>query len=240
MTKVLILDTETTGLDKRSHSIVEVAAISVDLRYKKIESQRAGLIYAVTNLDSENLTGITQEMLDGVKNATDDPFDTIKLMANYCDCIVAHNAEFDKGFVEARGIILKGRNNLPLEWICSYRDLEYDLPTINKKLGTLAEAYSVNSGGAHRALADVTMLAQVLFKLPNIEEQIIRAIENKKKPEIKIISLAHYDRKDDVKRAGFRWDPQNRIWWKSIRAANENELRNIIDILGFDVKILTH
>lgn len=237
MTKVLILDTETTGLDNRSHSIIEVAAISVDLRHKKIESQRAALIYAVTNLDSENLTGITQGMLDGVKNATDDPFDTIKLMAKYCDCIVAHNAEFDRGFVEAKGIILMGKNNLPLEWICSYRDLEYDLPTINKKLGTLAEAYGVNSGGAHRAMADVMMLASIFFKIENIDEQIKKVLSDRTKPLYKIISLAPFEKKEDVKKAGFRWDGGLKQWWKTVRAADEDELFNIISVLNFDVKI---
>ena len=237
MNKILILDTETTGLDPKNDSIIEVAAILVDLNHKKIECQRSGLIYALTNEDSEKITGISQLMLDGVKNAFDDPFNSIKIMAEQSICIVAHNAEFDKGFVEAKGIILSNKNKSSLEWICSYRDISYDIQTENKKLSTLAEAYSVDSGGAHRALSDVTMLAHILFKVPNIEEQVFSAIENKKKPEVKIISLAPLDQKEEVKKAGFRWNPNDKTWWKNIRAANESEVNKIIGSFGFDVKI---
>jgi DNA polymerase-3 subunit epsilon len=235
--KILILDTETTGLDPKKDSIIEVAAILVDLNHKRIECQRSGLIYALTNQDSEKITGISQLMLDGVKSAFDDPFNSIKIMAKQSLCVIAHNAEFDKGFVEAKGIVLSGINNLPLEWICSYRDFNYDIQTENKKLSTLAEAYSVDSGGAHRALSDVTMLAHILFKVPNIEEQIFCAIESKKKPEIKIISLAPFDQKEEVKKSGFRWNPIDKTWWKNIRAANESEVNKIIGSFGFDVKI---
>lgn len=235
--KALILDTETTGLDPKKDFIIEVAGILVDLNYKRIECQRSGLIYAVTNQDSEKITGISQLMLDSVKSTFDDPFNSIKIMAEQSICIVAHNAEFDKSFVEAKGIILNNKNNSPLEWICSYRDISYGLQTENKKLSTLAEAYSVDSGGAHRALADVTMLAHILFKVPNIEEQVFSAIENKKKPEIKIISLAPFDQKEEVKKAGFRWNPIDKTWWKNIRAANENEINIIISSFGFDVKM---
>ncbi|MBX9839538.1 MAG: hypothetical protein K2X69_14630 [Silvanigrellaceae bacterium] len=235
--KALILDTETTGLDSKKDCIIEVAGILVDLNHKRIECQRSGLIYALTNQDSEKITGISQLMLDGVKSAFDDPFNSIKIMAEQSLCVIAHNAEFDKSFVEARGIILNNKNNLPLEWICSYRDINYDIQTENKKLGTLAEAYSVDSGGAHRALSDVTMLAQILFKVPNIEEQVFSAIENKKKPEVKIISLAPFEMKEDVKKAGFRWNPNDKTWWKNIRAANESEVNKIIGSFGFDVKM---
>ena len=237
MNKILILDTETTGLDPKKDSIIEVAAILVDLNHKRIECQRSGLIYALTNQESEIITGISQLMLDGVKSAFDDPFNSIKIMAEQSTCIVAHNAEFDKGFVEAKGIVLNDKNNSPLEWICSYRDISYDIETENKKLSTLAEAYEVKSDGAHRALADVTMLAHILFKVPNIEEQVFSAIENKKKPEIKIISLAPFEMKEDVKKAGFRWNPQDKTWWKNIRAANESEVNKIIGAFGFDVKM---
>lgn len=235
--KALILDTETTGLDPKIDSIIEVAAILVDLSHKRIECQRAGLIYAVTNQDSEKITGISQLMLDGVKCSFDDPFNSIRAMAQESICIVAHNAEFDKAFVEAKGINLTDRNNMLLEWICSYRDINYEVQTINKKLSTLAEAYGVNSGGAHRALSDVTMLAQILFKLPNIEEQIFLAIADKKKPEIKIISLAPFDKKEDVKKAGFRWNPNDKTWWKNVRAASEMEINNIISSFEFEVRV---
>ncbi|WP_186649906.1 exonuclease domain-containing protein [Fluviispira vulneris] len=235
--KALILDVETTGLDCKKDSIIEVAAIVVDLESKIIEAERSSLIYAVTNQDSEKITGITQDMLDGVKNSFADPFDLIKTYAQRCVCVIAHNAEFDKSFVEQSGIILKNSDNQILEWICSYRDITYDVQTINKKLTTIADTYGIVADGAHRALADVTMLAQILFKLPNSIDQITRAIEEKKKPEIKIISLAKFEQKEDVKKAGFRWNPADKIWWKNVRSANDSELQSIIKSFAFDVRI---
>lgn len=229
--KILIIDTETTGLDPKKDSIIEVAAILVDLSFKRIESQCSALLYAITNSVSEKLTGITQSMLDGAKVSHFNPFDAINSMVKQSECVVAHNAEFDRKFLESKEVTLK-----PLEWICSYRDIEYNLKTENKKLSTLAEAYNVNPDGAHRALADVTMVANIFFKISNIEEQIKTTLIKKTKPLHKLVAITSYNEKDIVKNSGFRWDPKEKIWWKNVHADNE-DLNSLINTFPFKIRV---
>lgn len=237
--KILIYDVETTGLDPKKDSIIEVAAVILDLKNKIISSQRSGLIYAKTNPEAEKITGITQEMLDGVKNNHCDIFSFIHFMANSSDCVVAHNASFDKNFTEEKNQIFKRKDGKILEWVCSCYELNYDLQLENKKLTTIANALNLDSAGAHRAMADVMMLANIFLKIDNIEEQIKKILSDRLKPAYKIISLAPFEKKEDVKRAGFRWDGTLKLWWKSVRAADEDELFDIISVFNFDVKITT-
>jgi len=236
--KALIIDTETTGLDYKKDSIIEIAAVLADLDNQMILAQRASLIYAVTNQESEKITGITQDMLDYVKNSQDDPFNQIKIMSEHADCIIAHNAEFDKNFVEFLGYKFKNKKLESLEWVCSCYDIIYDRELENKKLSTIANAYSVNNSEAHRALTDVQMLLNILYKVSNINEQLNSILLDKKKPEYKIISLAPFDKKDEVKKAGFRWDCIKKHWFKKIRAKDDDEFINLVLGFNFKVKVL--
>lgn len=234
---ILIYDVETTGLDPKKDSIIEVAAVVLDLKNKMITSQRSGLIYAKTNTEAEKITGITQEMLDGVKDSHSDIFSFIHLMASSADCVVAHNASFDKNFTEEKNQIFKGKDGKILEWVCSCYELNYDMQLENKKLTTIANALNLDSVGAHRAMADVMMLVNIFLKIDTIEDQIKKVLSDRTKPLYKIISLAPFEKKEDVKKAGFRWDGGLKQWWKSVRASDEDELFDIISVFNFDVKI---
>ncbi len=230
--KILIIDTETTGLNYKKDSIIEVAAILVDLSDKRIESQCSSLIYAVTNPESEKITGISQSLLDTVKLSHYNPFEMISTMIKQSECIVAHNADFDRSFLQ----FAYGRYFTDTDWICSYKDIHYDLKTENKKLATIAEAYQISSDGAHRALADVTMVANIFFKISDIEDQIKSTLIKKKLPLHKIIANTSYDERELVKTAGFRWDPAEKIWWKNVHA-NKEDLELIKSSFPFKVKV---
>lgn len=234
---VLIYDLETTGLDEKKDSIIEVAAVVLDLKHKIISSQRAGLIYAKTNPDSERITGITQEMLDSVKNNKFNIFDAVHVMAIQSDCIIAHNAEFDRKFTEENKHIFKKKNGVVLDWVCSCYDLNYNIPLENRKLSTIAQALNINATGAHRAINDVLMLANILLEIGNAEEQIKKILEDKKKPLYKVVSMAPYEKKEDVKKEGFRWDGDKKYWHKSIRAESMEELNAIVSQYSFAVKM---
>ncbi len=236
---VLIYDLETTGLDEKKDSIIEVAAVILDLKNKMVTSQRSGLIYAKTNPDSEKITGITQEMLDSVKNNKSNIFDAVHVMAIQSDCVIAHNAEFDRKFTEKNNHIFKKKNGVVLDWVCSCYDLNYNnIELQNRKLSTIATALNINNTGAHRAINDVLMLAQILLKIDDADGQIKKSLEDKRKPLYKIVSMAPYEKKDDVKRAGFRWDGEKKHWHKSIRATGIEELKTIISHYNFAVKLM--
>lgn len=230
--KVLIVDVETTGLNYKTDNITEIAAITANLSTKKIENQVSGLIYTITNPEAEKITGITQEMLDSIKYSDFNPFDLVNEMVKMNECIVAHNAQFDRSFLKA-----KGHNLGNLEWICSYKDIKYNINTQNKKLATLAEAYNISSEGAHRSLADVMMVANILFKIDGIENQIKNSLINKSKPLHLLKAEVSYDQRNLAKQAGFNWNPAKKSWLKS-EHANFEELEDLIHSFPFKVKYI--
>ena len=88
----------------------------------------------------ENLTGITTEMLQGAPNTRE----VLTQFHAFCEgaCLVAHNAEFDMGFVRFHSARFNlSFNNQYADTLMLSRYLMHDL--INHKLDTLCEALVV-------------------------------------------------------------------------------------------------
>ncbi|WP_390904824.1 3'-5' exonuclease [Vibrio gallaecicus] len=107
----------------------------------------------------ENYTGITNNMLRTAPSCDE-------VMSEFADfiqdsCLVAHNASFDKRFLDAElDLIGKGYSG---EFACSMliaRRLVQDSPT--HKLGDLVRFLNIDNDGVfHRALADSEMTAKL-------------------------------------------------------------------------------
>jgi DNA polymerase-3 subunit epsilon len=102
---LLVLDTETTGLNPARDKVVELALlrVTVDLR----TGQPVGPVQVYDGLEDPGLpmpaeiiaiTGITDAMLRGQRL---DEAEVLRLLDGV-DLVVAHNAGFDRPFVEAR------------------------------------------------------------------------------------------------------------------------------------------
>ena len=103
--RILILDTETTGLDWRAENIIELAMLSVDVDLHT--GQPVGVVEVYEDFEDPGrpipseivkLTGITDHDVKGQK------LNEVKInaMVERADLIVAHNAGFDRPFVENR------------------------------------------------------------------------------------------------------------------------------------------
>ncbi len=166
-----IFDTETTGLDpKAGHKILEIAAIKIQ-QGKIIEGKVFDqLIDPKRDLpfDSAKVNGITVEMLAGKPT-----IDTV--MPQFMDFIdgtvlVAHNAEFDMGFLNEALFETNPFGYLPTA-ICTKKlsrklfpqEKFHSLDTVSYRLGITHD-----QSARHRALADVELLAKVFLKLVEI------------------------------------------------------------------------
>ena len=158
----IVLDIETTGLSFRTEKITEIGAVRV--KDGEIVDTFETFVNPEIPIPERivELTGITDEM---VKDA-----DTIdKVMPKFLEFIgdlklVAHNAEFDVGFLKynAEELGLKMDN----EYIDSLALSRQLFPEFKKhKLGILAEKFGIKVENAHRALDDVKTLVKVYFKL---------------------------------------------------------------------------
>jgi DNA polymerase III subunit epsilon len=210
---LLILDTETTGLDASRDSIIELAMLrlQVDLDtglpvgdlqvYDELEDPGRPIppeVVAITGIRDEDVLGRRldesriQELLQGV------------------DLVIAHNAGFDRPFVEQR---------LPqfqsLAWACSFADIDWKAQgRSSAKLENLA----LDQGffyDAHRAETDChALLAILAVPLPaETRTGLARLISASQQPSLRLSALnAPFESKDKLKARGYRWDAEKRVW----------------------------
>lgn len=227
--RITIIDTETTGVDKENDTVIEIAAIHVDISAGEIVSSYATLLHHPTN-PAIHVNRISEAALSS-------PFafrkliTPIAIMIEDSDYIIAHNKEFDKPFVDR--LFASDEYQIKIPWICTVREIafphEYSGKHVSataklcRKLSHLASDYSISAAGAHRALADCMILANLLLMIekngPNsLQSQINRAMA----PKFWYQAVVKHPREDDgaskdlAKSLGFRWDAKNLRWLKLV------------------------
>lgn len=203
--KLLVVDTETTGLDPaKGCECIEVAAALYSVPHRST-LQSVGFLLPIDNNPAIHINRI-----DPAITQLDQPWRTalalFSEMAAVADAVMAHNAAFDRKWF--------GRGRLPhlhLPWICSM-ELDWGkIPGRSLTAVALANGIAVTPD-AHRALSDVTTLTSILSKRSDLEA----LIQNALKPRDQYKALIPYNRKEEAKELGFRWDNDKRSWIKSL------------------------
>ena len=158
----IVLDIETTGLSFRTEKITEIGAVRVK------DGEVVDTFECFVNPEvpiPQKIVEITHITDDMVKDAETIDFVMPKFLEFIGNLkLVAHNADFDVGFLKynAENLGLK-MNNEYIDSLALSRQL---FPEFKKhKLGILAEKFGINVENAHRALDDVKTLVQVYKKL---------------------------------------------------------------------------
>lgn len=210
---VLVLDTETTGLDQSKDRIIELALLRVDIDtgtglpvgdvqvYDGLEDPGIPIpkeVQGITGIDDDMVRGKT---LDAVRVAQ---------LLDGVDLVIAHNAGFDRPFVEAR---------LPqfahLAWACSFADISWREQGRNSsKLESLALELGYFYD-AHRAEMDchalLAVLARPLPKAPQTGLAHLIAQSSQWSYRLQAIN-APFDAKDKLKARAYRWNGEQKVW----------------------------
>ncbi len=202
---ILILDTETTGLDSEKDHCIEVGAILFNVENRSVLAQQSFLLPVKRN-SAERINKIPAEItrLPQPFNEAIKYFETLLLVS---DVIVAHNVEFDKkwfGIGKLPGI------NKP--WVCSMDDIRWPEDRQLKSrpsVRDLALAYGVPVWNAHRALTDCIYLSEVFIRCNDLETLLIRALE----PKVIVRAEITYEQRYLAKNAGFRWNDAIKGAW---------------------------
>ena len=211
--RVLVLDTETTGLSHPTDRIIELAMLLVEV--DTACGLPVGPVACFEGFEdpgmpippvAREVTGITDEMVKG--HRLDDQ--QVEAMVSQADLIVAHNAGFDRPFVEARFPCFAGK-----AWACSFMDIDWKAAGAgSSKLSALA-----NDQGwfydAHRALVDCHALLHVLAKPvgSSATTGLSQLIAAAARPSFKLRATGSpFESKDKLKSRGYRWDADAKVW----------------------------
>ena len=214
---LLILDTETTGLDPETHHCVEVGAILFDVQSRAVLAQQSFLLPAETNAAEPinripaAVTRLPQPWKEGLR--------WFQNLLDAADVLVAHNAAFDRQWF--------GRGELPAvtqPWLCSMDDMRWPADRqlrSRPSVRDLALAYGVPVWAAHRALTDCIYLAEVFARCEDLEQQLLQGLE----PRQLVRAKVSYDDRQLARDAGFRWnDPIKGAW---ARRMSEREIQEL-------------
>ena len=195
---ILILDTETTGLDSEKDHCIEVGSILFNVKNRSVLAQQSFLLpVKINNAERINkipaeITRLPQPLNEAIKY-----FDALVLAS---DVIVAHNVEFDKKWF--------GIEKLPgitKPWVCSMDDISWPKDRQLKSrpsVRDLALAYGVPVWNAHRALTDCIYLSEVFKRCNELEMLLLRGLE----PKFIVRAEITYEQRYLAKNAGFRWN----------------------------------
>jgi len=221
---VVLLDTETTGLDASREKIIELALVRVEVDAET--GRPCGAVQVYDGLEDpgmpispeiEALTGISNDMVRGQRL---DEARVAELLAG-TDLIIAHNAAFDRPFVEAR---LPAFEQLP--WACSFADIDWKTEgQSSAKLENLALSHGWFYD-AHRAEMDCHALLAVLGQtLPQAQQTGLASllVAGTQTAYRLQATAAPFEAKDLLKARGYRWNAEQRVWYT--RLTDEAALR---------------
>ncbi|MCC8936716.1 3'-5' exonuclease [Bradyrhizobium sp. Arg68] len=221
----ILLDVETTGLDPVRDEIIELGMVKftylADGRIARVVDTFSCFNQPSIAIPPEitALTGITDEMVAGHRLEDD----RINQFASDAVVVIAHNAGFDRKFMERYAPLFEHK-----AWACSVSEVEWRshgfegsrLPYLLMKAGLFHEA--------HRAVDDCLALLEILaLHLPHLDRTVLSVLlERARRKTIRIwAEQSPFELKDELKRRGYRWsdgaDGRPRSWYVDVDEAGQ-------------------
>ncbi|SJM62642.1 DNA polymerase III epsilon subunit [Brevundimonas diminuta 3F5N] len=232
----LYVDVETTGLDPEKDEIIELAMVPFtygsDGRITEVGEAFEGLRQPAEPIPAHitAITGIDDTMVAGRSIDSEE----VARFAGQADLIIAHNAAFDRRFLERFCPVFVTK-----PWACSMTQIDWgDEGHEGVKLAYLAMGVGFFYDG-HRAVHDCAAgIALLASKLPRSGERALaRLLERARAPTWRIWAEgAPFDLKDVLKARGYRWNAEGlggpKAWFTDVSEADKAEE---LDFLARDI-----
>jgi DNA polymerase-3 subunit epsilon len=235
----LYVDTETTGTDAARDEVIELAMVpfkydaegricAVGEAFVALREPKVPISEEITRI-----TGITNDMVAG---QSIDPNDVAAFITQAA-VVVAHNAQFDRRFVERlyEGFKLKG-------WACSMSQVDWKGEGFEgTKLSYLAGQCGFFFDG-HRAQNDCLAGLEILGRpLKSGRTALAHMLETARKPSWRIwAERSPFEQKDRLKARGYRWNgeegPTPKAWYIDVDDADRQAELDYLaqEIYGYD------
>jgi DNA polymerase-3 subunit epsilon len=215
--KIIELALKMTTFEKSSGMI-----ISIDKVYESFNEPGEEISQEITIL-----TGISNDMVQG-QSIDWEMVDTILKDA---DIIVAHNASFDRAFVDKHSSVSPNKT-----WACSINDIDWLGRGFSSSKQELLCYWHGFYFEAHRALNDVDALIHLLTHSSyDVDRPVLELIENSQKLTYVIFATNfNYDpvKKDIVKANKYKWNASEKIWYKNVNFDNlESEKEGLTAVI---------
>jgi len=220
----VVVDTETTGMSRESDQIIELGIVRFEYGEDSGEIARITGVYSGLEdpgrpipPESTAIHGITDAMVAG-KHI--DEAQATELLAG-ATLVVAHNAAFDRPFLEARMPVFAS-----LPWACSYAQVPWEQEGFR---GTKLEYLAWASGfffDAHRSEIDCRALLELLRRpLPKSGRIAFKCLlEASAEPALRLWAIGSpFDSKDLLRERGYRWDAERRCWHRVVAKSAAKE-----------------
>lgn len=220
--RAAVIDTETTGTDPAQDKVIELAIVLFEYCLEtgavgRVVDSYDGLEDPGRPIPPEStaIHGITDAMVAG-RHLDDARVDALVKQAGI---VVAHNARFDRGFLESRLPIFAS-----VPWACSWQEIPWSEAGIeSSKLEYLAYRHGFFYEG-HRAEIDCLALLELLSRpfgqTGSTALQVL--LETARKPSFRLwANNSPFDSKDALKRRGYRWVPDKRTWVGELAARED-------------------
>lgn len=228
---LLALDFETTGLDFEKDQPIEVGAILYSTGQKRCLNTSGYLVKTTIAITPEitEKTGITKQAVDKFGYSSIDGLEMLEDMIEQADFIIGHNVRrFDRrmynGWLTREHWVSRTKS---ITWIDTFKDLPFGVPV--GQLSHVAADHGFLNLFPHSAIAD----CQTVLKLAEHYDPTV-LITRAGSPEIVLQACHARHENDKAKKRRFRWNPENKIWWKAVK---ECDLQEEAALAPFDVAV---
>lgn len=195
--RIIIADTETTGLSKKFDRITEIGAIEV-INFKPTGRFFHSYFYSGRKIPLvvQQITGINNKMLENKPQFHRVAKNFLNFLKD--DLIVAHNSDFDMGFINSE-LLMAGLKDLPkTRFIDTLKIARQKYPGKKNSLDYLCKRMNISLDGReyHGALIDSLLLMQVFEKMVKEEDTLFdfKEISKEKERQDKIKNIQLYAR----------------------------------------------
>jgi len=218
---VVVVDVETTGFDATSDSLIQIALrpFLVCPDTGKVSVIKKPIVYKQEPPEPlpqriKEVTGFTDEDLAGEKVN----WAMIGKVLSMCKFVIAHNASFDRPWVDR---YLK-ENDIPLNddliWACSLSQIDWDRYVVPSKSLEVLCAWHGFFYNSHSAEADIDATLHLLRVSSNMSEMLANA----KTSDWHVFAMNTLRQENDrLKRRRYRWNPEFSCWWKAVSAKEQ-------------------
>ena len=212
----VIIDVETTGLNKDRDEVIQIAlrpffvspttgeVSSIKKCIEYLQEPSFPLSEVITDI-----TGFVDSDLKGHKI----PWDKVARILSKCQFVVAHNASFDRQFVDES--LRRNGQVVPTDtvWCCSMSQVDWNsICRASKALEVLC-AWHGFFYDSHNAAADVDATLHVLRH----NKYMSTMLGNAMKPDYHVFAAGSMREENPMlKQRRYRWNPELSCWWKGV------------------------